>query len=30
LSAFLKFALAMDWISAQLGKLAAWAVLAAS
>ncbi|NDZ14995.1 sugar transporter [Variovorax sp. WS11] len=30
MSAFLKFALAMDWISAQLGKLAAWAVLAAS
>jgi TRAP-type mannitol/chloroaromatic compound transport system permease small subunit len=30
LSAFLKFALAMDWISAQLGKLAAWAVLAAA
>jgi TRAP-type mannitol/chloroaromatic compound transport system permease small subunit len=30
LSAFLKFALAMDWISAQLGKIAAWAVLAAS
>ncbi|VTU39489.1 TRAP-type mannitol/chloroaromatic compound transport system, small permease component [Variovorax sp. PBS-H4] len=30
LSVFLKFALAMDWISAQLGKLAAWAVLAAS
>ena len=30
MSALLKFALAMDWISAQLGKFAAWAVLAAS
>jgi len=30
LSAFLKFALAMDWISAKFGKVAAWAVLAAS
>jgi TRAP-type mannitol/chloroaromatic compound transport system permease small subunit len=30
LSAFLKFTLAMDWISAQLGKLAAWGVLAAA
>ena len=28
--AFLKFTLAMDWISAQFGKVAAWAVLAAS
>ncbi|MBB3177594.1 TRAP transporter small permease subunit [Variovorax sp. Sphag1AA] len=30
MSAFLKFTLAVDWISAQLGKVASWAVLAAS
>ena len=30
MSALLKFALAMDWISAQFGKVAAWAVLAAA
>jgi TRAP-type mannitol/chloroaromatic compound transport system permease small subunit len=30
LSALLKFATGMDWISTQLGKVAAWAVLAAA
>ncbi|MEJ8812662.1 TRAP transporter small permease subunit [Variovorax ureilyticus] len=30
MSAFLKFTRAVDWVSAQLGKVAAWAVLAAS
>ncbi|MDB5868166.1 MAG: Tripartite ATP-independent periplasmic transporter DctQ component, partial [Polaromonas sp.] len=30
MSALLKLANAMDWISAQFGKLAAWAVLAAA
>jgi len=29
-SALLKFAAGMDWVSAQFGKLAAWAVLAAA
>ncbi|KAF1045255.1 TRAP transporter small permease subunit [Xylophilus sp.] len=30
MSAFLRFALAVDWIAARLGQLASWAVLAAA